>query len=44
MLSKIPVPGVSWLIGQYATGFERLGFDVYYVEAHARMPSMFMTA
>jgi GT2 family glycosyltransferase len=43
MLSKIPVPGVSWLIGQYATGFERLGFDVYYVEAHARMPSMFMT-
>src|SRR4029079_15728538 len=27
----------------YAMGFRRLGFDVYYVEAHARTPSMFMT-
>lgn len=43
MLSKIPVPGVAWLIGQYATGFGRLGYDVYYVETHARTPSMFMT-
>ena len=24
------------------TGFQRLGYDVYYVEAHARTPSMFM--
>src|SRR6266508_3217182 len=43
MLTKIPVGGVDWLVGQYATGFQRLGYDVYYVEAHARTPSMFMT-
>lgn len=42
MLTKIPVGGVVWLIGQYAVGFQRLGFDVYYVEAHGRTPSMFM--
>ncbi|HEX6460177.1 MAG TPA: ATP-binding cassette domain-containing protein [Thermoleophilaceae bacterium] len=43
MLTKIPVGGVAWLVGHYAAGFERLGYDVYYVEAHARTPSMFMT-
>ena len=42
MLSKIPVGGVIWLVRQYVVGFERLGFDVYYVEAHGRVPSMFM--
>lgn len=42
MLSKIPVGGVVWLMGHYAVGFQRLGFDVYYVESHARTPSMFM--
>lgn len=42
MLTKIPVGGVVWLVGQYAVGFQRLGFDVYYVEAHGRTPSMFM--
>jgi ATP-binding cassette subfamily B protein len=42
MLTTIPVGGVAWLVGQYATGFRRLGFDVYYVEAHARTPSIFM--
>ena len=25
MLTKIPVPGVAWLVGQYARGFEQLG-------------------
>ena len=44
MLTKIPVGGVAWLIGHYAVGFERLGYDVYYVEAHARTPSVFMRA
>jgi GT2 family glycosyltransferase len=44
MLTKIPVGGVAWLVGQYATGFERLGYEVYYVEAHSRTPSMFMRA
>jgi ABC-type multidrug transport system fused ATPase/permease subunit/GT2 family glycosyltransferase len=43
MLTKIPVGGVAWLVGQYAAGFERLGFEVYYVEAHSRTPSMFMS-
>jgi ATP-binding cassette subfamily B protein len=43
MLTRIPVGGVAWLVGQYAAGFERLGYEVYYVEAHARTPSMFMT-
>ena len=42
MLTKIPVGGVAWLVGQYITGFQRLGYDVYYVEAHARTPAMFM--
>ena len=43
MLTKIPVGGVAWLVGHYAAGFERLGYEVYYVEAHARTPSMFMS-
>ena len=43
MLSKIPVPGPAWLVGHYATGFERLGYEVYYVEAHALAPTMLMT-
>lgn len=42
MMTKMPVGGVTWLVVQYAIGLRRLGFDVYYVEAHARTPSMFM--
>ncbi len=42
MLTKIPVGGVAWLVRQYAVGFERLGYEPYYVEAHGRTPSMFM--
>ena len=42
MLTRIPFAGVAWLVGQYAAGFERLGYDVYYVEAHARTPHEFM--
>jgi hypothetical protein len=42
MMSKIPVAGNIWLVVQYLIGFRRLGYDVYYVEAHARTPSMFM--
>jgi GT2 family glycosyltransferase len=42
MLTRMPVGGVAWLVGQYVIGFERLGYDVYYVEAHARTPSMFI--
>jgi ATP-binding cassette, subfamily B, bacterial len=42
MMSKIPVAGVIWQTVHYLVGLKRLGFDVYYVEAHARTPSMFM--
>jgi len=42
MLTKIPVGGPAWLAIHYAIGFDRLGYDVYYVEAHSRTPSMFM--
>ena len=41
MISKMPVGGVIWQTAHYLTGFERLGYDVFYVEAHARTPSMF---
>jgi hypothetical protein len=42
MMSKMPVAGVVWQTVHYLLGFERLGHDVYYVEAHARTPSMFV--
>jgi GT2 family glycosyltransferase/glycosyltransferase involved in cell wall biosynthesis len=43
MMSKIPVAGVVWQTLHYLHGFRRLGLDPYYVEAHARTPSMLMT-
>jgi GT2 family glycosyltransferase len=42
MMTKIPVAGVVWQMLHYLTGFQRLGFDPYYVEAHARSPGMLM--
>jgi hypothetical protein len=42
MMTKIPVAGHVWLIAHYMLGLRRLGFDPYYVEAHARTPSMLM--
>jgi GT2 family glycosyltransferase len=42
MMSKIPVAGVVWQTVHYLVGFQRLGFDPYYVEAHARTPGMLM--
>jgi GT2 family glycosyltransferase len=42
MMTKMPVPGVIWQYVHYLVGFQRLGYDVYYVEQHARTPSMFM--
>lgn len=44
MLTKMPVAGVAWQTLHYLLGFQRLGYDAYYVEAHARTPSMLMTA
>lgn len=42
MMSRIPVPGNVWLVAQYLIGFQRLGFDVYYVEAHGMTPFRLM--
>ena len=42
MMTKMPVAGVVWQTAHYLVGLERLGYEVYYVEAHARTPSMFM--
>lgn len=41
-MTKMPVAGVVWQTMHYMLGFEQLGYDVYYVEAHARTPSMLM--
>ena len=42
MMTKIPVAGVVWQTLHYLVGFERLGYETYYVEAHARTPSKLM--
>ena len=42
LMTKLPVAGVIWQTLHYLLGFERLGFRTYYVEAHARTPSMLM--
>ena len=42
MLTKIPVAGPAWLVVHYMEAFRRLGYDPWYVEAHARTPSMFI--
>jgi GT2 family glycosyltransferase len=42
MMSKIPVAGVIWQTIHYLIGFQRLGYDVYYVETHARTPTMLL--
>jgi hypothetical protein len=43
MMSKMPVAGVVWQAMHYLEGFERLGFEAHYVEAHARTPGSFVT-
>ena len=43
MMTKIPVAGAVWGTMHYLVGLERLGYEPYYVEAHARTPSMLMT-
>jgi len=43
MMTPMPVAGVVWQNLHYLLGFERLGFEVYYVETHARTPSMLMS-
>jgi hypothetical protein len=42
MMSQMPVAGHVWLIVQYMIGLQRLGYDVYYVEAHGCTPNRLM--
>jgi hypothetical protein len=42
MMTRMPVAGAIWGTVQYLIGFRRLGYDVYYVEAHARTPGTLM--
>lgn len=42
MMSRIPVAGVVWQTVHYLVGFQRLGYDVYYVEAHGCTPTKLM--
>jgi len=42
MMTKMPVAGVVWQTMHYVLGFERLGYETYYVETHAGTPAMLM--
>jgi hypothetical protein len=42
MMARMPVAGVVWQTLHYLIGFQRLGYEVYYVEAHATTPTMFL--
>ena len=44
MMTKMPVAGVVWQTLHYLVGLQRLGYDVHYVESHARAPTMLMTS
>ena len=41
MMTKMPVAGVVWQNIHYLLGFQRLGYEPWYVEAHGINPSMF---
>ena len=41
-LSHFPVAGVAWQTIHYLIGFQRLGYDVFYVECHDCTPSKLM--
>jgi hypothetical protein len=40
LMTKMPVAGVVWQVMHYLIGFQRLGYDVYYVEEHGVRPSV----
>src|SRR5207249_2602789 len=42
MMTRMPVAGVVWQTAHYLVGLRRLGYDVYYVEAHGCTPKCFM--
>jgi GT2 family glycosyltransferase len=41
MMTQHPVPGVIWQTIHYLLGFQRLGYEVYYADAHFRAPHVF---
>ena len=43
MMSRMPVAGVVWQTVHYLVGLQRLGCEVFYVEAHGCTPRCFMT-
>jgi len=42
LMSHFPVAGVVWQTIHYLIGLQRLGYNVFYVEAHGCFPSMLM--
>jgi len=44
IMSRMPFGGLVWGTIQYIVGLNRLGHDVYYVEAHGSTPRMFIEA
>src|SRR5262245_57689866 len=42
MMTRMPVAGVVWQTVHYVVGLKRLGYDVYYVEAHGTTPRTFL--
>jgi hypothetical protein len=42
LTTKMPYAGIVFLTFQYVIGLERLGFEVYYVEEHGKMPWLLM--
>jgi GT2 family glycosyltransferase len=42
LTSKMPLAGIVFLTMQYLVGLKRLGFEVYYVEEHGKMPWMLL--
>jgi hypothetical protein len=42
MMTPMPVSGIVWMTAHYLVGLKRLGYDVYYVEAHGCNPSKFI--
>ena len=40
MMAKMPIAGVAWQTVHYLVGFQRLGYDVYYIETHGVAPTM----
>lgn len=44
MMSRHPQAGMVWLTVQYLVGLKRLGYEVFYVEAHGSNPRTFGSA